>query len=349
MTEFLRNSWYVGAWSNEITRSLLARTLLDTPVVFFRQEDGRAVALLDRCPHRFAPLSMGRLKGDAVECGYHGLAFDCTGACVRNPHSDVIPAAARVRSFPLVERYDAVWIWMGDPQRADAALIPNFDFLDDKTHRRAVRGFTHVQANYLLEADNLLDLSHIDFVHSGSIGAGAMYEAGQTVTQSGTTINSDWWCPNVPCLPNFEPALRANGRPTDHWLDMRWDAPGVMKLDVGVTLAGQPRSEGVSVPQGHFLTPETSRTTHYFWVVSRSHAIDSAEYDEIMLRVTRNAFENEDRPLLEAIQRSMQSDDFWAGKPALLSIDNAAVRARRLMEKLIAAEREADTARREPS
>jgi len=337
MSAFLLNAWYVGAWSEELgTGRPLARTLLETPIVLFRQNDGTPVALHDRCPHRFAPLSRGRIREDVIECGYHGLSFDRTGACVGNPHANAVPAAARVRSFPVIDRYSAVWIWMGEPQEADPGLIPDFAFLDDRITRRAVRGLTHVAASYWLEIDNLMDLSHIDYVHNGSIGSGAMYGGKHKVIQEGNTVRSNWWCPNVPCLPNFEPEIHANGRPTDHWLEMRWDPPGIMKLEVGVTLAGRPRSEGLAIPQGHFLTPETRASTHYFWTISRTNQLDSPEYDQILLNVTRRAFEGEDKPMLEAIQREMASGDLWAQQPVLLNVDKGAVQARRVLDKLLA-------------
>ena len=121
---FLRNCWYVAAWDHEVTRmNLLRRVLLDEPVVFYRTEDGRPVALADRCCHRHAPLSRGRLRGDALECPYHGFTYDPSGACILVPGQANIPPGARVRSYPVVERYNLVFIWTGDPDKADPKLI----------------------------------------------------------------------------------------------------------------------------------------------------------------------------------------------------------------------------------
>src|SRR5258705_10760166 len=122
MTSFLRNTWYVAAWADEVEPGqLLARRLLDQPIVLFRDAEGRPRALTDRCPHRFVPLSMGRLieGGNVIRCGYHGLRFDGDGRCVLNPQGGSPPPRARVRSFPAVERYSALWIWMGDGEAAD--------------------------------------------------------------------------------------------------------------------------------------------------------------------------------------------------------------------------------------
>jgi phenylpropionate dioxygenase-like ring-hydroxylating dioxygenase large terminal subunit len=101
---FLRNSWYVAARSAEVARKPLARILLNEPVALYRKEDGTPVALEDRCCHRQLPLSMGRLEGDELRCGYHGLKFDASGTCVEIPGQTAIPPQARVRAYPLLER-----------------------------------------------------------------------------------------------------------------------------------------------------------------------------------------------------------------------------------------------------
>src|SRR2546423_7561339 len=122
---FLRNSWYVAARSAEVARKPLARILLNEPVALYRKEDGTPVALEDRCCHRQLPLSMGKLEGDDLRCGYHGLKFAPSGQCIEIPGQASIPPQARVRAYPLVERYRWLWIWMGAPERADPKLIPN--------------------------------------------------------------------------------------------------------------------------------------------------------------------------------------------------------------------------------
>src|SRR5580704_1213723 len=111
----LRNSWYVAGWASELVHGrLLGRTYLNEPVVLFRQTDGTPVALSDRCPHRFAPLHLGKQLGDVVQCGYHGLEFGSDGRCVRNPHGKGAPPGAKLRRYPLIERYDLLWIWPGE-------------------------------------------------------------------------------------------------------------------------------------------------------------------------------------------------------------------------------------------
>jgi phenylpropionate dioxygenase-like ring-hydroxylating dioxygenase large terminal subunit len=127
---FLRNSWYVAAWDREVSRTPLARMLLGEPVLLYRRQDGTPVALEDRCCHRHLPLSKGRLEGDDVRCGYHGLRFDASGRCVEIPGQASIPPQARVRAFPLIERYHWIWIWMGEPTAADPARVPNWWWAD---------------------------------------------------------------------------------------------------------------------------------------------------------------------------------------------------------------------------
>src|ERR1700730_4439062 len=128
---FVRNTWYTAAWSKEVGRHLFPRTILNEHIVFYRKYDGTPVALQDVCPHRLTPLSLGKLKGETIECGYHGLTFDCSGACVKNPADGFIPKKAHVKTYPLVECHNQIWIWMGDPSLADESRIPDFHAYDD--------------------------------------------------------------------------------------------------------------------------------------------------------------------------------------------------------------------------
>ena len=105
---YVRNAWYVAAWSDDVgDGQLVPRTVMNEPIVLYRKADGSPAALHDRCPHRFAPLSMGKIvNGDGVQCPYHGLEFDASGACTLNPHGTKnIPPRARVRSFPAIEKH----------------------------------------------------------------------------------------------------------------------------------------------------------------------------------------------------------------------------------------------------
>lgn len=337
---FLKNAWYMGGWATEIDNGMLARRIIDIPVVFYRQADGTPAALHDRCPHRFAPLSLGRVVGDSVECGYHGLRFDKTGSCVANPHGDChIPAAARVTPFVAVEKYTLLWVWMGDPQAADPATIPDFSFLDDAARGR-VDGYLHVHANYLLETDNLLDLSHTQFVHSNFHFSEAILQGEHKVEQVGNTVHSNLWCPNGSASPMFAKRIpNYDGTSlVDQWLDMRWDAPCNLRLHTGITPTGQPREAGGQSFTAHILTPETPTTTHYFFAHSRDFRVGDAEMDEAIAHWQRVGFGEQDRPMLEAVQTAMGTTDLMSLKPVLLSIDTAAVRARRVVKQLLSEE-----------
>lgn len=344
---FLRNAWYVAAWSSELpSGKLVSRRLLDESMVLWRTGDGAVHAMHDRCPHRFAPLSMGKMLDDGtLQCPYHGLQFDGTGRCTLNPHGDgIIPKAAHVRSYPVVERHTAVWIWTGDPTRADASRIPDYNIFSLQPHEghRTFNGMFTVKAGYRLEIDNLMDLSHPEFLHPGSLGSSAQKTANYKAWQEGdTTVHSNRWFTEGPCPPAMEMAFPSGGKPVEHWTNMRWDAPSLLLLHVGVTFTGQSRDAGVSSWSAHFLTPETPNSTHYFYNQTRMFAVDSAEVDEMIRAAILQVFLNEDRPMLEAIQRDIGNQDLWSMKPVLLAGDSGGVRARRLLEKLIADEQAA--------
>ncbi|MEZ5742836.1 MAG: aromatic ring-hydroxylating dioxygenase subunit alpha [Sphingomonadaceae bacterium] len=338
MAAFLRNCWYMAAWSHEVGDALFRRRLLGDPVLLYRKQDGSVAALTDRCPHRFAPLSMGTRDGDCVTCPYHGLTFDASGSCVRNPFAESIPKGAAVRAFPTCERDGIVWFWPGDPALADAAAVPDFAMLFVEGHGAPIMGLMPMAANYQLGTDNLLDLSHIEFVHKGSFaGNGVIFAGEHKVIEDGTRLHSNWWMPDVAAPPHtfgiYDPTMRC-----DHWLDMRWDAPAAMYLQVGACPHGAERSDNpVIAHQAHILTPETEDSTHYFWATTRGHP-PSDEGDAMLRGLMEQAFAEEDKPLIEATHANMDGGDFWQMQPLFLGIDQGGTRARRILEKLIAGE-----------
>jgi phenylpropionate dioxygenase-like ring-hydroxylating dioxygenase large terminal subunit len=338
---FLRNAWYVAAWSSEVQQGLLGRRLLDVPVVMWRTAAGEVTALGGICPHRFAPLERGRLNGNRLECGYHGLQFDATGACVHSPHGDgKIPSNARVAAFPVVERDNLVWIWMGAPEKASADRIPDMSFLAGRTSR----GFLTIRVNYQLMADNLLDLTHIQFVHPSTLGTEIVSRGELTVRQEGTTVHADRWCVNGHAPPSSELRLPIDGRPVDHWLEIKWQPAGVMTLTSGVVLTGRPRSEGWEGVSAHLLTPETPTTTHYFFGSARDPRgkvlpNDLGEDDKPFVHPD-HPFLTEDRPMLESVQGIMGHAELMSLHPVLLVSDAGALRVRRVLADLIAKEME---------
>ncbi len=338
MENYLRHCWYMAGWADEVGPAGLVRQILGKPVYLYRLVDGTVAAILDRCPHRFAPLSKGTREGDRLVCGYHGLAFGPDGHCVRNPFADRIPAGADIPTFAVIEQEGIVWLWGGDKDAADPALVPAFPFVPDAPGWRTVHGYTLMQANYQYGTDNLMDLSHIEFVHKGTFaGQGVIFAGQHQVTQDGDTLHSDWWMPGI-ALPSVAQGHMPPDAVVDHWLEMRWNAPATMRLNIGVCPHGEPRETGFEVPQAHILTPANEHETHYFWSSSRTNDVDSAEVDNILRQLFGEAFDLEDKPMIEAAYANVRGKDFWGEKPVALGIDQGGTRARRLLESLIARE-----------
>lgn len=332
---FLKNCWYALAWSDELSHELLERKVCGEKLVLFRTDAGAPCVLSGVCPHRFASLARGkRLESDRLQCPYHGLQFDSSGRCVHNPHG-ATPPTARLRQYKAAERHTLVWLWWGDPAGADEKLIPDFSCLADE-HYRTIRGTLVTAGHYQLVTDNLMDLSHVEFLHAGGLGSGTIHNREHQVFQTGTTIDSNLWCPDGPPSPVWDALFGHHGENVDHWLDMRWDAPASMLLDVGVALAGHQRRDGITQWGAHILTPEDETTTRYFWGSARDFALDSEEVDNQIRTAIEYAFGHEDKPMIEDVQRNMDGRSFEEMRPLLLPLDKGAVFARRALADLIA-------------
>lgn len=344
--KFVRNCWYVAAWSQDVEPGkLFPRIILNEGVVLFRDDQGRIQAIEDRCPHRSAPLHAGTyVEGGRIRCGYHGLEFDATGHCVRNPHATGrIPSAARVTAYPVLEKHSLIWIWMGD-QPADPAAIPDFTLLDGG-HEISKRDYILMKANYALVTDNLMDLSHTAFLHEGILGSKETIQAQYKVAQVGNQVSVARQCSDVPVPGFFDLMFQRDGEHVDLWADIRWDVPSCLLNDTGVTRPGAPRSEGTGIYGMHFLTPETDTSSHYHFAAARQNPIAWGEPvdSEIRTKISelrRLAFEFQDKAMIEAqqviISRSATPPPF-----VLIETDLGTVRFRRVLESLIAAEREA--------
>lgn len=341
---FLRNSWYVAAWSDEVGAAPVGQKIIGEYILLYRKGDGHCVALGDTCPHRFAPLHKGRVAGDAIECPYHGLQFGEDGACVHNPFDPKVrPSSAHVRSYPLVERNRILWIWMGDPESANPNDIPAFDWIDDHAHCDFTACAKLEQPlAYELIIDNLMDLSHGQFLHPTTLGNEAMAHGTTTSWTEGHRVYSARLNPagDPPALFLIAGAAQP-GDKVDFWNDMRWDAPSIYYLQVGITLVGQPREAGAYFDSAHLLTPRDEGSTVYRYLLGRSFARGNHEVTAGMEQVVATAFLEEDEPMIAAVQERMAGRDFWAMKPVMLKTDKAPVLVRRTMEKLFAAEAEA--------
>ena len=269
---FLRNYWYVAAESAELKRKLVKRTLLGEMVVMYRTKGGKPVVLEDRCAHRRLPLSMGRLDGDCVECAYHGLVYEPSGACVKIPGQDRIKPGTGVRSYPLAERHGWVWIWMGEPERADESQIPDFKELVSPDWKK-IGGYLHVQGNYLLIADNLLDLSHLAYVHGETSGNPAVAENAEVSTRRrGDRVIVERRMFDIPSAPMF---VKFTGYKKNYnrWQYIEFMPPAHFRINNGIVATDMPIPKGdLGDKRGdlgwivyHGITPETETTTHQFW------------------------------------------------------------------------------------
>ncbi|MGE0742639.1 MAG: Rieske 2Fe-2S domain-containing protein [Hyphomonadaceae bacterium] len=338
---YLRNVWYMAAWAEEVVPAApLARTILEEPLVFFRTSAGAITALADRCPHRFAPLSWGDVRDGVITCRYHGLGFDGGGACVANPHGP-ISKNARVRAYPVQERHRAVWIWMGEPEAADVTLIPDLSFLADAPDAAFSSGYLELKANYELLVDNILDLSHTDFLHPDTLGGGMITRTKPDVAQERDAIRVSWNAPGAKPPPLIASLFPPELKNTDVWTEVIWSPPGVMRLSAGAVASGRPRSEGFENRNVHIATPRDERTTHYFFGASRNFATGDAALNERIAAARFKIFSTEDEPMLEAVQQRMGDTDFWSLKPVILAVDAAPVLVRRHLQRLISAERAA--------
>jgi phenylpropionate dioxygenase-like ring-hydroxylating dioxygenase large terminal subunit len=335
---FLRNTWYMAAWSEEVRRGLLPRTILDEHIVFYRKEDGQPVAIADTCPHRFVPLSKGVLKGDVVECGYHGLQFDCSGQCVSNPHGNrAIAPAMRVRRYPLVDRDECIWIWMGDPDQADMSRVPTFQFFDRKDPGvRTMHNYVHARFGTEILADNLMDLSHAEFLHAGSFSSGYAEKSTMEVVEDGNTVRVSRLLQDIPLPPPFAPIYDCPGN-VDQYQETRWMAPGIFEFRNDIAATGGDRYAGVCSLFNHMVTPETERTTHYFFSISRRHQLEP-EFDQVYKNRQLRGVEDEDCDMLNAQQVRIGERDLMEMDPVLLQSDAAAVRVRRVLRRLLSAE-----------
>jgi len=335
---FPMNAWYAAAWDAEIKQALLPRTICGKHVVMYRKADGEVTALEDACWHRLVPLSKGRLEGDTVVCGYHGLKYNAQGRCTFMPSQETINPSACVRAYPAVERHRFIWLWMGDPALADPAAIPDMHWNHDPAW--AGDGKTiHVNCDYRLVVDNLMDLTHETFVHGSSIGNEAVAEAPFDVTHGEKTVTVTRWMEGIEAPPFWAKQLQKEG-PVDRWQIIRFEAPCTVNIDVGVAPAGTgapqgDRSTGVNGFVLNTITPETEKTCHYFWAFVRNYRLTEQRLTTEIRDGVSGIF-REDEIILEAQQRAINENPervFYN-----LNIDAGAMWSRRLIDRMISAE-----------
>lgn len=343
---FLKNQWYVAAWAKDVGRTPLARVLLNDYVVLFRKEDGTAVALENRCPHRNLPLSEGNLIGDSVQCAYHGLEFDCTGACTHVPGQAEVPSWARVRNYPVEERHGWVFFWPGDPSLAAVTPVPDYHHRLDDPEWEAVIGQTYAKCGYRLILDNLLDLSHLGYVHSSSTGNAAVAEHAALRTEElpGDCVRVTRWMEDIPPAPAFlEYAGYENNM--DRWQISTFLPPSYILINNGSedTGAGTQHNEQID-SQGrwgfqvyHAMTPETETTTHQFWAVAHpGRFVEAAKLEKFQNQM--HVVLGEDLTVYEAQQRAIDLDPDAVNRDAnprgTIEADEALLKMRRVIRRL---------------
>jgi vanillate O-demethylase monooxygenase subunit len=333
---FVRNLWYVAAWSHEIGAKPLGRKILNEPVVLYRGADGTVRGLEDRCCHRAMPLSLGEVNGCNLRCNYHGLEFDATGACVRVPGQDFVPPQARVKSYPVVEQDCLVWIWMGAPERADASRIIRYPWHQDPKWRWKSDNY-RLGCDYLLLQDNLMDLTHLAYVHRFTIGGNpdTHFEAETKVERDGTCVKVRRWMPDSEPPETYRKAVGFKGK-VDRWQETEaW--PGVMHIYTGATDAGTGAYEGKR--EGGFglrlfegLTPETETSTNYFWSAAHNYRLDDPSATEQLYREIK-ATVDEDVVVLEAQQAMLLAEP--EREFVSIKFDLGPTRARLVIKSLI--------------
>jgi phenylpropionate dioxygenase-like ring-hydroxylating dioxygenase large terminal subunit len=341
--KYARNVWYPLTWADEVGRELSRHMVLEEAIVVFRRENGKIAALQDACPHRLAPLSLGRLKGDSIECGYHGMTFDCSGKCVRIPGQDIIPGSAVVRAYPTEEKYGLVWIWMGNPALADPSTLFQLDQYDDPDWRAVKGGTLRIECNYLSLCDNLLDPAHVTFVHPTTLGtpAGATVPVNNVYAERGIIV---WrWIRDAPAIPLFAKYGKFSSN-VDRWHYYNYTAPCFFAIDMGSCLTGtienmEDRGEGVQMFACHLLTPVDEKTVLQHWFYVRNFRIDERGMEDELTADMERAF-NEDKVVLQRIQQE-EEREAERGKPykrIVLGIDAAPRRMRKMIEQMIADE-----------
>jgi phenylpropionate dioxygenase-like ring-hydroxylating dioxygenase large terminal subunit len=341
---FLENAWYCAAWSADLTNKPQPIKIIGTELVIYRKSDGAPVAMFGLCPHRFAPLELGRVDGDHLVCGYHGLRFDPTGTCTLNPHGrGIVPPRARLRTFPIEERHGAVWVWMGDPALADPEKIIAFDFLSNREKWTGFTGYLHISAGYQLVLDNLLDLTHATYLHPTTVGVSEAARRGRKTEHSFSVedgvIISSYFIQDSPPTPLFKVwTARERG---DIYSPISLHLPSNLILELTMTDHGALKETGSHMPSAHFIVPETETSCHYFYAMGRNERLNDDSISQAMAEILRRAFVDEDEPMVRAVQQAMGDRDFFELAPAILESDVAAISARRALAKLIREEKDA--------
>ena len=339
---FPKNAWYVACTPDEIDEKPLGRMICGEKIVFYRGDDGQAAALEDFCPHRGAALSLGYVSEGRLTCGYHGLVMGCNGKTHSMPGQRVggFPA---IKAYPLIERYGFVWVWPGDAALAHPSKLPHLHWAESPDWAYG-GGLYHIQCEYRLMIDNLMDLTHETYVHTTSIGQKEIDETPVSTKTVGDEVITSRFMNGVMAPPFWRANMHSNNLPTDQLVD-RWQIchfspPSHVLIEVGVALAGHggyeaPADKKVSAIVVDFITPETETSMWYFWGMARNFNVKDKSLTAQIKEGQGKVFA-EDTAVLEAQQRNLTL--YKNRKLLKLNIDAGGVQARRIIDRLIAEE-----------
>jgi vanillate O-demethylase monooxygenase subunit len=334
---FIRNTWYIAAWADEVGDKPLARRICDEAVVLFRDKSGKASAIADRCCHRGTPLSLGEVVESGLQCGYHGMVFDGAGKCVHIPGQDKIPASATVPSYPLVERDHFLWIWMGEAAFANPAHIPDASYHNDPQWPER-HGRLNIAGSYLLMVDNLMDLTHLGYVHKRTIGGNPSQhvDAKMETVPTQTGLRFTRWMLASPPPPTYVKAWGFKGK-VDRWQVFEWVAPSNILQWTGAKDAGTGAYEGntdggFQFKVFHGLTPETATSCHYYFATANHWDPSNDAASDLFFRESRETF-LEDKNVVE--QQQLRLTEF--GEDWLVDIvsDATRIRMRRFLNGML--------------
>ena len=329
---FPKNHWYAVAWDHDIKQAPFGRTICNEDMVFFRRPDRSLVALENICPHRLLPLSEGKVAGDKITCGYHGLTVDGAGTCVHMPGQENLNGKRLVRTFPVAERHRFVWVWIGDDDLADEGLIPNLHWCSDPAWVADGDTF-HIKCDYRLLVDNLMDLTHETYVHPTSIGQEEIAESPIETTSDERSVTVTRWMHGITPPPFWANNL-GSSEDCDRWQICHFTLPANVMIDVGVapTGTGAPegdRGKGITGIVIDLMTPETETTTWYHWGMVRNFDINNPALTKQIREAQATVF-GEDEVVLERQQEIISRHP--GRRLANFNIDKGSMLSRRLID-----------------
>ena len=339
---FIKNTWYVACSASEVSDKPFGRRICNEPIVFFRDAQGVIQALEDFCPHRGAPLSLGRVVDGRLVCGYHGLEMGCEGKTIAMPGQRV-GGFPPIKKYAVTERHGFIWVWPGDAQAADLTQMPQLEWADNPAWAYG-GGMYHVACDYRLMVDNLMDLTHETYVHATSIGQPEIDETPCVTKIDGDHVTTSRFMNGIEAPPFWKMALRGNNLPDDQLVD-RWQIchftpPSHIMIEVGVALAGNGGYDAPDDKKAYsvvvdFLTPETETSMWYFWGMARKFNVGDAALTDA-IREGQGKIFSEDLQMLESQQRNLLR--MPQRKLLFLNIDAGGVQSRRVIDRYLALE-----------